>query len=337
MSEEVIENKKKYEKAKDFVGWISTDGKLKVVGIAGRNISGYALYKVTCTECSKDPELFRQEYFLSAKSNLIKGQKPCGCSKGYHWEYWQYLILANRAGEKRSFIIHGLAEKFHGALTKIDCECRIDGYRWTTSIDKIINKGTGCKKCRYNKAKLSEQDALIRFSEVCYEAGYTPVGTIGKYSGTGSMFEYICQKHGNQTVKYKNFIYTGNRCTECWKDRQTELGNCYGRYPEKYEEQDFLYVLNFDDQFIKVGRTFDVIARINKLKALSKIESEDIIKLRIFTATHKEIWDLEQYLLRQLRSGGFQYKLDWTNECFYNSCLPILNKLLSDCQLKRLL
>ena len=108
-----MENKKKYEKVKDFIGWKSLDGKLEVIGIDGKQ-GHITTLKVTCIECSKDPELFPLGYFVSTKGNLVRGQKPCGCSM-YKWEDWQYLILACRAGEGH-FIVHGFAEEFKNKI-----------------------------------------------------------------------------------------------------------------------------------------------------------------------------------------------------------------------------
>ena len=102
---EVVENKKKYEKAKNFIGETFNNGRLKVVGIVGKQ-GTKVLYKVICTECSKDLELFPDGYFVSTKGNLVNGSKPCGCSK-YKWEDWQFLILARRAAKDR-FIVHVL-------------------------------------------------------------------------------------------------------------------------------------------------------------------------------------------------------------------------------------
>ena len=39
----------KYEKAEDFIGWKSKDGKLEVIGIHGKK-AGRTTFKVTCTE-----------------------------------------------------------------------------------------------------------------------------------------------------------------------------------------------------------------------------------------------------------------------------------------------
>ena len=61
----------KGQKAEDFIGWKSPDGKLEVIGIAEETCkNGRKLFKVTCTECSKDKELFPDGYFVSTKSNF---------------------------------------------------------------------------------------------------------------------------------------------------------------------------------------------------------------------------------------------------------------------------
>ena len=89
-------------------------------------------------ECSKDKELFPDGYFVSQKCNLKQGKNPCGCSKKPEWEDWQYIIITRRAAKGR-FIVHGFAEEYRGAHTKLNLECLKDGYKWITSIDKIIN------------------------------------------------------------------------------------------------------------------------------------------------------------------------------------------------------
>ena len=93
----------------------------------------------------------------------------------------------------------------------------------------------------------------------------------------------------------------------CWKDRRKELGNGNGYYPERKDERDYLYVLNFNDKFIKVGRSFDVNERIRNLRKPSESGIKKIYKLRIFTATHQDIYVYEQELHTELRSLNFQH------------------------------
>lgn len=332
MSEEVIESvtktKKKYQKAEDFIGWKSPDGKLNVIGIADKPKRGITLFKVTCTECSKDKELFPAGYFVSTKGHLINGKKPCGCSKIPKWKDWQFLILARRAAKGR-FIVHGFSEGFKNQNTKLNLECLKDGYKWTTSISKIVNKGTGCPKCSGN-ARPTEQEALQKCIDICKEMDYDAIGFVGSYKNQRSRFEYKCKIHGKQNVSYNDFVNGRRRCIYCWKERQKDLGNGNGYFPERANEQDFLYILNFNDKFIKVGRSFDVERRISELQRESGIK--EIIKLRIFASIHQEIYDLEQELHEELRDRGFQYYVDWSTECFENESLFVLNKLLDSCK-----
>ena len=337
MSEEVIESvtktKKKRQKPEDFIGETFNNGKLEVIGIAGKQ-GRATTFKVTCTECSKDPELFPDGYFVSQKGNLVNGQKPCGCST-YKWEDWQFLILTHRAGEKKGFIVHGFTEEFKNQNTKLSLECLKDGHKWTASIGNIINKGMGCPKCS-GVYRPTEQEALQKCIDICKEMDYDVVGFDGGYKGVHkTRFEYVCKIHGKQNVSYGNFVNTGSRCKGCWKDKQKDLGNGNGYYPERKDETDFLYILDFDGKFVKVGRSFDIERRVPELQRESGIQ--EVIKLRIFTSTHQEIYDFEQELHGKLRARNFQHYVDWSTECFDNNALFILNNILDKCSLEECL
>lgn len=319
---------KKREKQEDFIGWKSEDGKLEVIGIAGKKARN-TVFKVTCIECSKDKELFPDGYFTSTKGNLNYGRKPCGCSR-YNWQNWQFLILARRVAKGR-FIVHGFAEEFKNQKTKLNLECLKDGHKWTASITKVINNGSGCPKCSGN-AKPTEQEALQKCIYICKQMDYEYIGFVDGYKNAKSRFIYTCKTHGKQEVNYNNFVHNGTRCGGCAKD----LGNGNGYYPERKDEQDYLYILNFDGKFIKVGRSFDVDERIKGLRTASKVPKNKIHKLRIFTATHQEIYDYEQELHSELRKRNFQHYVDWSTECFENESLFILNKLLDSCGLEHI-
>jgi hypothetical protein len=320
----------KYEKPESFVGWKSKDGKLEVIGIADQTErSGRKLFKVTCTECNKDKELFPDGYFISTKGNLKAEKKPCGCSIKTGWTQQQYLILVNRAGEGR-FIVHGFVGDFAGANTKVKLECLKDKWIWIANINHVINDKSGCPKCSIEQRRVPENIALQKCTDVCKEMNYTPVGFVDEYtSAHNARFEYMCAKHRKQEVIYNSFVNTGRRCVQCAKD----LGNGNGYYQDRKDEQDFLYVLDFDSKFIKVGRSFDVGERIKSLRTLSKTPIKKIHKLHVFTATHQEIYNLEQELHNELRERNFQHCVDWSKECFENDSLFILNKLLDTCGL----
>lgn len=322
---------------KEFTEWESPDGNYKIIGTEGKQ-GNAILFKVTCKICSQDPELFPDGYFVSTKYNLLNGIKPCGCGKNVRWEPFQYLILTRRAAKDR-FIVHGFAEEFHGNTTKLNLECLKDGNKWTASISSVISSGTGCPKCS-NKYRPTEQEALQKCIDICKEMDYDDIGFVDGYKGAiKTVFRYKCPKHGIQETNYNNFVNNRRRCKECWKEKQKELGennNGNGYYPERKYEQDYLYVLNFDDKYIKVGRSFDVDERIKDLRKPRCSGIKNILKLRIFTATHQEIYDFEQELHEILRQQNFQHRLHWTNECFDTECRRVLNKELDKCNYSEL-
>ena len=234
----------------------------------------------------------------------------------------------------RGLIVNGFAEEFSGHHTKLNLECLKDGHKWVASINNVINKSSGCPKCSGN-IKYTEQEALQKCIDICKEMDYDVIGFVSMYKNKNSRFEYNCKNHGKREVSYNNFVNQGTRCSGCAKDKQKELGNGNGYYPERKDEQDYLYILNFNNKFIKVGRSFDVDDRIKKLRSESKIKK--IYKLRIFTATHQEVYDYEQELHSELRERNFQYYVNWSTECFENDCQYVLKKLLDNCGLEEVI
>lgn len=321
----------KIVKERVSIGTLSQDGKLKVIDIQ-RDNRGRAILKVECSECSKDTELFPSGYFIIRQDHFKNGIKPCGCGKNVRWIDDQFLIKVQRIGEKKQFIVHGFAEDFHGANTKINCECLIDGNKWTPTINNVINNDHGCVKCagKYNQ---TEQEALEKCKKICDEMNYEVVGFSDGYKNAKSKFKYKCSKHNIQSVVYNNFVNSGSRCPDCWKDRQRELGGFYGWYPERAEEQDYLYVLNFDDQYIKVGRSFDLDDRTTRLIRDSCCHK--ITRIYIYTGLHKDVYPFEQKIHNNLRELCFDYiPNNWYSvETFINDSVPVVKELLENSQL----
>ena len=199
----------------NFIGWISDDGLLEVVGIADEvGKYGRKLYKVTCKICEQDPELFPEGYFVTYKHSLLDGSKPCGCSKYPKWNEQAYKVKLERFMKGKSFIIHGFIGDFVGKNTRVSCECLIDKHRWTPKLKQILTMGQGCPKCHKN-AKPTEKEALDKCKTICDEMNYEIIGFPNGYKNKNSKFEYICNIHGKQTVGYQPFVNQGNRCPSC--------------------------------------------------------------------------------------------------------------------------
>lgn len=334
MSEKVInastKAKKKYEKAEDFIGETFNDGKLKVIGILERRPYG-VIYKVTCTECSKDPELFPLGYFTSLKSDLKAGSIPCGCAISPRWEETQCLIRVNRVVNGK-FIIHGFSEHYKGKNTKLDCECPVDGFKWTPTLHNVLRGKSNCPHCAMiSRRKIFQRpyaEVIMNCRNVCEQKNYTFVGFCGEYENCNSLVEYLCPIHGSCVVPYRSLVERQSKCYKCHQEYMRKTVCFYGWYPERAEEKDFLYVMNFNDYYIKVGRSFNVPKRLRELKNISKCLK--IKTLSVYTSTHREVYDLEQELHDELHNRGFGHTPDtwYSTETFDTDCLFILNNLL---------
>lgn len=315
------------------VGTLSSDGKLKVISI-NKGSRGKSLLQVECSECSKDTELFPDGTFIIRQDHFKNGIKPCGCGKNVRWTGVQFLIKVRRVGKKKQFIVHGFSEEFHGANTKLDLECLKDGNRWSSTINNVINNDHGCVKCA-GKYSPTEQEALANCKVICNIMGYEATGFPDGYKNAYSKFQYRCPKHNTKNVVYNSFINSNTRCPDCWRDRQRELGCFYGWYPERAEEQDYLYVLNFNDQYIKVGRSFDLEDRIIRLIRDSCCIK--ITKICLYTGLHKEIYPLEQKIHDTLRDLDFEYVPDnwYSIETFINDSIPVVESILKNSQLNK--
>jgi hypothetical protein len=335
---------KGYKKHIDFLNWVSPNGKLKVVGVVEgvKKKDGKIIYKVECCDCSPDIELFPLGYFISTQSDLKSGKVPCGCSSRCNWDSEQSLILAKRGAMDSNFIMQGYSEEFHGQNTRVYCECLIDGHKWTPIIASVIHGKSGCTVCKtrdnVKRRTISNEVAFERCKEACLLKGYEPIGFIGgKYTtAKTSKFEYRCLKHGIQSSIYDNFVNTKRGCKKCAVDALRDTcGTGNGWYPKRAKEKDYLYVFNFNDEYLKVGRSFDVEERKDGLKYVSLCAN--IIKVYVFTALHEEIYPTEQLIHSELRQKGFEHmESTWSTETFTNNCIDYLIELLEVSELERI-
>lgn len=319
----------------ELIGYTYNGGKLRVIAYQGRDTSKKnRIYQVECEVCSRDIELFPEKYFLISKSNIIAGNIPCGCSKNHKWSEAQTLIRLRRKTEGKLFI-YGIVGDFKGHTTKIKWRCLIHPGDRVTSVNDL-NDNKMCSVCqgRYpvgTHRKLEEEEAYKRCVEACKEKGYIPLRFKQEYTGTGTArFLYECKEHGIQESSYDNMIREG-RCRSCHIAKRTSLGTFgyYGWYPDRADEDDFLYILCFNhDSYIKIGRTFNIKQRFYNLKRESG--DKDIATLMLLKGSHEAVYRTEQYLHKTLRKLGLHYDSGWSKETFKMESLPIILEKLNN-------
>jgi hypothetical protein len=141
------------------------------------------------------------------------------------------------------------------------------------------------------------------------------------YENAHSKFIWKCHR-GHVTESMVNTITSGSRCRYCMKEDMKERGWANGYMPDRKQEMDFLYILNFDNLYGKIGRSFKVNSRIEKgngLASLSGIDKDKIKTLYKFTGTHEEVYCVEQRVIDRLREEGLtEENYTWNRELFLN-------------------
>lgn len=191
----------------------------------------------------------------------------------------------------------------------------------------------GRKSCRCPmKPRMTQEQKEYQINKVCNEEGLTFIGWENRevgYENSYSKFKWICTKGHTCKTSANGFLNHTSRCKICMIEKQKEQGYGYGYYPYRTQEPDSLYILNFDNQYIKIGRSFRLEERVKELKKTSNVDNIEI--LEIVNGTHQDIYDLEQFLHSELRDRGFEYNTDWgSTECFDSDSLKLVCKLIDE-------
>lgn len=186
----------------------------------------------------------------------------------------------------------------------------------------------GQPSCRCTKNyRWSQEQREYQINKICDEEGLSFIGWSyeGGYTDSNSKFKWVCSQGHSCETSTSCFISIGSRCAYCAR------GICgyYGYYPERKDEKDYLYILKFNGEYIKVGRSFELNRRLKDLSRESGIPKGEIKILQIMTGTHKEVYDTEQWLHEELTERGFyHHESSWTVETFTIDCESVLKYLL---------
>ncbi len=233
--------------------------------------------------------------------------------------YWNVICpICSQDDYVQAGLCNGIFESQHGNLKlgKKPCRCNEKSYRWTQGqreyqIQKIFNIEGG---------------------------SFTGWSTEGGYQNTNhSKFNWLCSVRHECITSVNDFVNCNVRCPHCDKIKRKVEGCFNGYYPNRTEEQDNLYVIDFGGSYIKVGRAFDIEARFKGSKGLLKASNrnrDQIEILTVLTGTHQEIYDLEQEIHEELRERGFEYTDEtWSTELFTSDSKDIIYRLCGQSRL----
>lgn len=373
-------------------------GTLTVTGVSKIKHSKDKYYKVECSLCSQDQELF-PEGFVATKANLKSGKIPCGCSSKYLWGEDQRIVQIKRLCKDKGYIFNGWVDGIYKkSSTRIKLFNPVTNNKWEPLLNNfILGRGdpllpkfnnTAVMIRNFNNINPYTKDFTLWRSnrkdsrgrrnfwyyscphclkdEYCKEGlcdGIFEIHTSTLMNGglacrcstkglTLSQMEYklykICNKerliflgsdknnvfwrcgsaHTNVTT-ISNFLH-GNRCNTCKSIKTKRSDAINGFFPERSQEQDNLYILRFDTEYIKIGRSFDVERRVNELSKISGFPKDRIKVFKLYSGIHIDIYMYEQKLHERLRSKGLAFT-GWSSELFKYKSLKSLDNLTKDC------
>lgn len=185
-------------------------------------------------------------------------------------------------------------------------------------ITDVSSLKAGNVPCRCgNNPRWTSEERTLYSKNLCSERGISFVGwEEGTYKNKDSKILWLCQK-GHLTSSNFNDFRNGSGCPECALGLRKGWGNGY--MPNKVEEDDYLYVIKFKGEYLKCGRALIIENRIihsgNGLLKESGCTRDQLEILHVYTGTHQEVYDTEQFVIDELTERGFYYKT-WTRETF---------------------
>lgn len=133
-------------------------------------------YRVTCSICSIDTELFGDMWIR--KHCLLKGTIPCGCSIIPAWSEEQYTIMCKRKADKLNVTFIGFSEKPVRYNTKVLFKDRQGVLQGRMSIEYFLKRYDPDKIRVKSRSKALKDDKY--FQEKFSTSGNFPKGTIFK-------------------------------------------------------------------------------------------------------------------------------------------------------------
>ena len=200
------------KRQKEVVGtkYINCKGNtLVVTGIVGKK-RGKVEYSLSCSECSKDKELF-PEGTLSCIIDSIRGERTiCGCSRKYKWKEYQYTIRIKRRCEELGYHFIDFMDEYKGCNTKLVIFNPSTGNAWnTSSIQTFL----------LSKVK----DPLLKVKGLIERCTLPNENLINRFMDTGRFPEGTLFERGNDN----RWSYT---CPVCSYDEYVVNGICEGEF-----------------------------------------------------------------------------------------------------------
>lgn len=157
---------------------------------------------VRCTSCGLERD--------TSLNNIVNNARGCpNCSKKRRWtKQEREAQLSSISGI--SFV--GFAEEYAGHKTRAWMRCDVDGFEWCTTIDTLINQGSGCPQCAGKRRwTMDEREDQINSID-----GLSFIRWGDQYKNAHSRAVVSCEIDGYEWMATPDaLINKGTRCPMC--------------------------------------------------------------------------------------------------------------------------
>lgn len=286
---------------------------------------------VECSVCSKDRNLFPEIQVSRLSLYNKKKNYPCGCSNYPAWTEDQNRTRVVRKCIGLNYMFMGWEGEYKGFTTKLRLCDYEKGVCWnSTSIDSLLNSGTKnpvFKTTRTIPKAVREKELIEKLQVV----GGSFISWEEVFKGNTTKFNWYCKEGHRCTTIYSGFMYGGRGCKECKKVTLRSYGFFYGYLGKAYDnKKDVLYVLHFDEGFIKIGRSLkaNIFSRMKNIRNKESKRSFEIVYT--FEDNHSNIYDLEQHLHKTLENYNIKISNYDSSELFSLEAYKYIPNLLDD-------
>lgn len=193
------------EESDDYVGksWVTSIGSTIFVydRIRGSHSTGKK-YKLACSNCSLDVELFPE--ILMHRTGTRECTTSCACSRKAIYSEEQQKIRCSRKADSLGVEFIGFSDRFERAKTKVVSFCREHDCINITGIETFFLRQNCCPKKSFEaslKTRLITED---EFSKRLLASGRFTEGTEFKRVGLSKYWEVHCPK-----CKYDEYAESG--------------------------------------------------------------------------------------------------------------------------------
>ena len=244
-------------------------------------------------------------------------------------------------GEKYSYkrLSNCGSEKDYQYLWEVSCDdCKEDIFSKTKSAGytfKVTRSSLklGITPCRCSgRFSYTEGMMKVKIEHDLKGSNKTFVEFPDGFKNSRSLMKLLCKCCGEVSMSRIDRLKRAiTQCKGCHINRQKVAGFGNGYYEDRASEVDLLYILRFKYDYSKVGRAFNIGNRLKDKKGIIKMSGyprEDIEVVAVYTGTHQQVYDTEQWLLKETKDRGFYYNSGWTTESRTVDAIPLLIKLV---------